>query len=78
MMSNPLSCQSVDFGLLHPADRVSRCYGGGSRVIDPQEPIYVHVRVRQYGGSLPETLRGRSEKPDFGRLPVGTILDCYV
>ncbi len=78
MMSNLICCQSVDRDLLHPTDRMGRRYGDSSRVVEPQEPIHVRVRVRQYGDSFPQISHSRSEKPDFGQLPVGTLLDCYV
>ena len=77
-MSNLLCHNAVEFGLLHPTDWVRGSRAHGAQVADPQEPISVRVRVRQYGEFTPGVLRTRSEKPDFGRLPVGTMLDCYV
>lgn len=77
MMSNLMCYQLGDRGLLHPADRMDRCYGDGFRVVEPQEPIHVRVRVRQYGSSFPQAARRRG-KSNSGHLPVGTLLDCYV
>ena len=45
--------------------------------IQPQEPIHVQVRIRQYGDTLPD-IRRACASPNPGRLPVGTILDCYL
>lgn len=76
MMSKPMSYQ-LDRGLVHAAGRMDGCWGDGFRVVEPQEPIRVRVRVRQYGDSFPQVSR-RSKKPDLGQLPVGSLLDCYV
>lgn len=78
MMSNLMCYQPVDRGLPHPFDRMDGCCGDGFRVVEPQGPIPVHVRVRQYGGSSLDVSRRRSKKPDCSQLPVGTFLDCYV
>ncbi len=55
----------------------------GSHVVNcrhapAEEPLHVHVRVRQYGDTVPEARRAHSADPDPRRLPVGSILDCYV
>lgn len=78
MMSNLIFRQPVDRGLLHPADRMDWSYGDSFRVVEPQEPIPVRVRVRQYGSSFSPDSQRRSKKPDWGQLPVGSLLDCYV
>jgi hypothetical protein len=78
MMSNLIRCQPVDRGLSHLIHLMDRCYEDSFRVVEPQEPIHVRVRVRQQGGSVPEVARRRSRKPDSGQLPVGTLLDCYI
>lgn len=44
----------------------------------PQEPIHVHVRVRQYADMLPALRWTHAGSPNPSRLPVGTVLDCYL
>ncbi len=39
-------------------------------------PVHVDVHVRSYDDSCP--LASPAPAPQPGRLPVGTILDCYV
>lgn len=78
MMSNLMCRKPVDRCLLDPTDGICECYVGNPRIVESQEPIHVRVRVRQYGDSARGDLQVRREKPDFGQLPVGTLLDCYV
>lgn len=40
------------------------------------EPVRVDVHVRSYDGSCP--LATSMPRPVPGRLPVGSLLDCYV
>jgi len=77
VMSNLICGHVVEFSLWQPTDGMHGFRAHGPQVAESQGPIPVRVRVRQYGDSVPH-LRTRPEKPDFGRLPVGTLLDCYV
>ena len=77
-MLNAICRKPIDLDLSHSVDRVRGLYGDNSRVAGSQEPVHVHVRIRQYGDSLPGIPQTRTERPDFGRLPVGSNLDCYV
>jgi hypothetical protein len=43
-----------------------------------QEPIHVQVRIRQYADALPDLRWTPASTSNPGRLPVGTMLDCYV
>ena len=65
------NCQSVD---RYPALRA----GFGVGKPDATEPIHVHVRIREYGDSSLAVPPVSSSRPDLGRMPVGTLLDCYV
>jgi hypothetical protein len=78
MMSNLTCRKPVDRNLSDPTDGICESFVDGPRIPDVQEPIPVRVRVRLYGESIPEVRQARAEKPDFGQLPVGSILDCYV
>jgi hypothetical protein len=49
-----------------------------SRRAPAEEPLHVHVRVRQHGAAVLEARQARSAGPELGRLPVGSLLDCYV
>lgn len=51
---------------------------GNSRHAPAEEPLRVQVRVRQYADAAPESRQVHSPSLDPGRLPVGTVLDCYV
>jgi hypothetical protein len=77
-MLNLICCQSVARDLVPPVGRMRGLGVEGPRVADPQEPIHVRVRVREYGDSALGAPQGRSTRPDLGRMPVGTLLDCYV
>jgi hypothetical protein len=78
MMLNVTRFQSVDRNLLPPANRLCGLRTEGPRIVEPQEPIPVRVRIREYVDSAKGTLQTSSPKPDLGRMPVGTLLDCYV
>lgn len=74
-MLNLMSCQPVDrYPVLPPGPM----RGPGAERPDVAEPIHVHVRVREYGGSALGTPAASLPKPDLGRMPVGMLLDCYV
>lgn len=77
-MSNLMRRQPVVRDLLDPTDGICESYVGGPRILEPQEPIRVRVRVRQYVDSALTTPQTCHERPDLGQLPVGSILDCYV
>jgi hypothetical protein len=47
-------------------------------MVEPQEPIHVRVRVREYGDFIKGTPQTSSTRPDLSRMPVGILLDCYV
>ena len=65
--------RNVAFGVpLH------RAYGSNTPGVQPEEPIHVQVRIRQYGDALPDIRRVRASSPNLGQLPVGATLDCYV
>jgi len=49
-----------------------------SRGVRVEEPIQVHVHVRRHADEVLEARRVPSAKPDAGRLPVGSMLDCYL
>jgi len=49
-----------------------------ARPVEPQEPIHVRVRIRQYGAAVPGLGVIRPGKPDLGRMPIGSVLDCYL
>jgi hypothetical protein len=68
----------IDFRSLNCTSRVHGPSAPGVGDTQPREPIHVQVRVRQYADTLPELWRAGANSPNPGRLPVGTILDCYV
>ena len=43
-----------------------------------EEPVRVDVRVRSYDEVASLAARSAAIGPRTGRLPVGTLLDCYV
>ena len=45
---------------------------------ETDDPIRVDVRIRSYDESLPLAPRMSSARAEAGRLPVGTLLDCYL
>ena len=73
-----LGCNAFDFRGLDSTSGPHRSYGSSTGGVQPQEPIHVQVRIRQYGDALPEIRRGRASGSNLGRLPVGATLDCYV
>jgi hypothetical protein len=77
-MSNLMCRKSIDRNLPDPTDGICESYGDRPRIGEVQEPIHVCVRVRQYGALAPDARPARAEKPDFGQLPIGSILDCYL
>ncbi len=77
-MVNLICGKTLDFDLLHPTDGMCRPYVNRSCVAEAQEPVSVHVRVRRPGGSFAGLQPACDSNPDFGKLPVGAILDCYV
>ncbi len=73
-----LGCNVTDFessNLICATRRSRGLYLPGA---EPQEPIRVQVRVRQYVDTVPEFRPLRADRPDLNRLPVGALLDCYV
>ncbi len=40
------------------------------------EPVHVDVHIRSYSDSAPLAIP--TPRPQPGRLPVGSLLDCYV
>jgi hypothetical protein len=77
VMSNLICGRTLDLDLLHPTDGVGGLYTDCRRVVEPQEPIHVHVRVRQSSDSYGD-IQPTGRTTDHEKLPVGTILDCYV
>lgn len=73
-----LDCKAFDFKGLDSTCGPHRSYGSSACGVQPQEPIHVQVRIRQYGDALPEIRRGYASGPNLGRLPVGAMLDCYI
>ncbi len=68
---------AADFQGLGSTSKVREPFTSGIGDIQPQEPIHVQVRIRQYADTLPDIRRARAS-PNPGRLPVGTMLDCYL
>lgn len=58
--------------------RVQRPFVPRAGDTQPPEPIHVQVRIRQYGDVLPDLRRTPANSPHPARLPVGTMLDCYL
>ncbi|MBN2132434.1 MAG: hypothetical protein JW741_23230 [Sedimentisphaerales bacterium] len=76
-MSNLICCQPVDvYGFTAGAARLGRRLLPGAA--EEAGPIPVDVHVRSYGESLPPAPRVVGPEAGYGRLPVGSILDCYV
>lgn len=69
---------AIDFRGLDCTSKVHKPFASGVGNIQPQEPLHVQVRIRQYADALPDLQRTRASIPSPGRLPVGTILDCYL
>ena len=77
-MSNMIHHNMSAFGSLHEVCQVRAPRLSAPRLPEPQEPIPVQVRVRQYAEAIRGPQRARSTRPDLGRLPVGTSLDCLM
>jgi len=73
-----IGCNTIGFKGLDSTYVSPRSCRPYARDVQPQEPIHVRVRIRQYGDRLPEIRQARAGSPNLGRLPVGTTLDCYV
>jgi hypothetical protein len=73
-----IGCNASSFDGLDSIHRTYRSYGSHADAAQPQEPIHVQVRIRQYAEALPEIRRGPASTPNLGRMPVGATLDCYV
>ena len=69
---------AVDFASLNSIRGTHRSCEPHLHGTEPQEPIPVQVRIRQYADTLPEVRRLRADSPNLGQLPVGAILDCYI
>lgn len=68
----------VDLQGLDSTSKVHRPFASRFGDTQPQEPIHVQVRIRQYADALPELRRAGASSPNLRRLPVGLILDCYL
>ena len=76
-MSHLICCQPVDvYGLTAGAARLGRRLLPGAA--GEAGPIPVDVRVRPCEEALPPVPRVAGPQAPYGRLPVGSILDCYV
>lgn len=77
-MSNLMCCKSIDLNSLRATESARRSFADSPRLLDPQEPIHVRVRIRRHGDFAWSFPQIRSDRPDPARQPVGTHLDCYV
>jgi hypothetical protein len=68
----------TDFQGLDYISKVRRPFTPAVGDAQPQEPIHVQVRIRQYADALPELRRTHASSPNPSRLPVGMLLDCYL
>ena len=73
-----IGCNATDLQSLGSASKVRRPFASGAGDIQPQEPIHVHVRIRQCADLLPALRRTHAGGPNPDRLPVGMMLDCYL
>jgi hypothetical protein len=73
-----IGCNATDLQGFGSVSKVPRPFAFGVGDTQSQEPIQVHVRVRQYADMLPALRRTHSGRPNPSRLPVGTVLDCYL
>jgi hypothetical protein len=73
-----IGCDATDLQGLGCAPKVYKPFAPCAGDTQPQEPIHVQVRIRQYAEALPELRRTLARRPNTGRLPVGTMLDCYL
>jgi len=68
----------TDFQGLDYTSKARRPFAPGAGDTQPQEPIHVQVRIRQYADALPQLRRTHASSPNPSRLPVGMLLDCYL
>jgi hypothetical protein len=68
-----IGCNTIDFNG-HAVCRARARNCGNARA---EGPIHVHVRVRDCAAT-PEVRQAGSAGPHSGRLPVGSMLDCYM
>ncbi len=73
-----IGCHATDLQGLGSAPKVYQPFMPGAGDTQPQEPIHVQVRIRQYVDALPELRCTLASRPKTGRLPVGMMLDCYL
>lgn len=73
-----IGCDGTDLQGFGCAPNVCKPFAPGAGDTQPQEPIHVQVRIREYADALPELRRTFASHPNTGRLPVGTMLDCYL
>ena len=73
-----IGCDAIDFKGLDSPCMSQRSCGPRTPGVQPQKPIYVQVRVRQYADVLSEVRRSGASNLKLGPMPVGTMLDCYV
>jgi hypothetical protein len=62
-------------GLTTGVGRVSRRLVPGAAEMSRAIPVNVHIRA--YDEALPPVPRVLGPESGYGRLPVGSILDCY-
>ena len=77
-MLNAICHKALVWSGLHSVCQTRKCHVPGARPIQSDEAIHVRVRVRQYAEAVPEVRQAGSGGPDLGRLPVGSVLDCYM
>jgi len=77
-MLNAICHKAIVLSGLHSIHETGKSHVDSPRTVQPGEPIHVRVRVRQYAEAVPEVRQARSDGPDLGRLPVGSVLDCYM
>jgi hypothetical protein len=78
VMMKLIDCKTSVFNSLASNHAMRESHAGNSRYTPAEEPLRVHVRVRQYGVAPSEARRTCPAGPDPRRLPVGSILDCYI
>lgn len=77
-MPNVMCQKATDLGGLHSTYGTHGSPIHSPRPASSEEPIHVRVRVRQYVDAVPEVRQARSVGPDLARLPIGSVLDCYL
>jgi len=69
-----LACaNAIEIADLHWTRVTGRSNAAGSR-----EPIRVQVHVRDYADTASRVGPAYPGEPDLGRMPVGSLLDCYM